>query len=187
MFALVKHTMPLARAYFRPVQDQQTSRSYFPQVISSQPAPQPEMIIGPPSTPWLEKDLLEGTQRLRGGGVECVCCGGGDNSQQLSPLEPQPELADNENVRRAALSISPAHQASERSRDRHQTLPSKLAANKSNLITSSWGSPSTLEGAIDYGGGIMQNPAFPPSVHIAGGSRKGAGGPPPVTAPFMKD
>ncbi|KAG8731393.1 hypothetical protein FRC11_004293, partial [Ceratobasidium sp. 423] len=71
------------------------------------------------------------------------------------------------------------------SRARHQTLPSKLSANKPGQISSP--GPSIPEGSIDYGGGVMRSPAFPPSVHIAGGSRKTAGAPPPVTAPFMKD
>ncbi|CAE7158775.1 unnamed protein product [Rhizoctonia solani] len=237
--------MPLTCASFRPVQDQQTLRSCFPQVISSQPAPRPEMIIGPPSKLWLEKDSLEDAQRLRGGGMGCACCGGGGNTQQASPLEPQPELTENKPVREeqpapkapskqqvprlslptppsqasqagpsekpssatrstgatlqapsrstrtysspAAPSIPPAPQSSEQSRDRRQTLPSKLSPNKSNQVSSPSGPPPIPEGFIDYGGGIMRSPAFPPSVHIAGGSRKGAGGPPPVTAPFMKD
>ncbi|CAE6501284.1 unnamed protein product [Rhizoctonia solani] len=78
----------------------------------------------------------------------------------------------------------PVSQTSEQSRTRRQTLPSKLFANQPTLPSSSSPIP---EGTIDYGGGIMRSPAFPPSVHVAGGSRKVAGGPLLITAPFMKD
>ncbi|KAG8714154.1 hypothetical protein FRC11_009588 [Ceratobasidium sp. 423] len=85
----------------------------------------------------------------------------------------------------APPTIASTSQPSGPSRARHQTLPSKLSANKPGQLSSP--GPSIPEGSFDYGGGVMQSPAFPPSVHIAGGSRKTAGAPPPVTAPFMKD
>ncbi|KDN39281.1 hypothetical protein RSAG8_08916, partial [Rhizoctonia solani AG-8 WAC10335] len=237
--------MPL-RTYacppFRPARDRQTLGSRFPLVISSQPTPQPGMIIGPPSESCLEKDLLQDAQRLRGGGL-CGCCGGGD-PQRPSPLEPQPSLAGNKTTTEQATPKAPANQQvpllsqptppkqasqtgpsektpsatkstgatlaapsrssrtisspaspppippvsqpSGQSRPRHKTLPSKLSANQPTQASSLSSSP-ILEGTIDYGGGVMRSPAFPPSVHVAGGSRKAAGGPPPITAPFMKD
>ncbi|CAE6446499.1 unnamed protein product [Rhizoctonia solani] len=237
--------MPLrtyACASFLPVRDRQTPRSCFPRVISSQPAPQLGMIIGPPSKSWLEKDSLEDAERLRGGGLGCACCGGDGNSQQLPPLEPQPNLAENKTTpteqttpkapskqqvprlsqptppqpkpsektpsdtkstgttlavpsRSSRTHSSPSapptipavSQASGPSRTRHQTLPSKFSTSKPTQVSSPSSSPPMPEGTIDYGRGVIQSPAFPPSVHIVGGNRKAAGGPPPITAPFMKD
>ncbi|KAJ1302468.1 hypothetical protein OPQ81_002786 [Rhizoctonia solani] len=205
------------------------------------------MIIEPPSKTWLEKGLQEDVQRLRGGGLGFVCCGGGGGvgAQPPSPLEPQPEVRTarqeqitqnplaNQQVPQLSQSIPPTQapqvaasennsntikamggtlavpgrsatgrthslpaappaiastpQHSEQSRTRHQTLPSKLPATKPGQLSSPSGAAPIPEGSIDYGGGIMRSPAFPPSVHIAGGSRKTAGGPPPVVASFMKD
>ncbi|QRV95245.1 hypothetical protein RhiJN_23263 [Ceratobasidium sp. AG-Ba] len=67
------------------------------------------MTIRPRSNSQLEKDLVDEPQRLRGGGLGCACCGGKDDSQQRSPLEPQPEAAQAQ-TREEQASKPPAKQ-----------------------------------------------------------------------------
>ncbi|CEL53403.1 hypothetical protein RSOLAG1IB_11335 [Rhizoctonia solani AG-1 IB] len=87
---------------------------------------------------------------------------------------------------RSSPGVQPAIPPMAQTRTRHQTLPSRLSANQPTQSPLPSVSPIP-EDTIDYGGGLMRSPAFPPSVHVAAGSRKTSGAPPAAKPPFMKD
>ncbi|GAB1528575.1 hypothetical protein RhiTH_011769 [Rhizoctonia solani] len=73
------------------------------------------------------------------------------------------------------------------SRERRSTLPSAVSTPPQQVSAWSNDAPPVAEGPIRYPGGVIRNPAFPPSVYTTGGGRVAPSGPIPTPPPFMKD